>query len=393
MKVSRSAGIVLGALALPIALMASPTSASPVDGESSPAASGEANATAVKEALAAVPDASYSETIDLRDSGQGVTKLSDAVSLAPVDASGPGITVEATKDGAGMTSLTIEPVGVRDDVDEIDGLLTWDGGSTSPSAVAQPIPNGVRIMSVFASAASPTEAVTSFDAGESITPTFFDDGALVLHSSTDDEFLGLIESPWAVDANGKRVKTWYEWRNGALVQHVDHTGGDYAYPIVADPAWTYSFDAPALSAAGYASPGMNAPTAMTVLRQCFNCSFPIGNAPRYLTTTQIINLNASPFSFIEVPAPVKTTEITGVGFTFVAQAGHFDGAGSEITFRFYSTCGGTRPWLHLNVNARVIKDRGDAANAANAAMAKRQWQRFLNNINENAIAQQGLQRC
>ncbi|UFN45137.1 hypothetical protein [Nocardioides okcheonensis] len=107
----------------------------------------------------------------------------------------------------------------------------------------------------------------------------------------------------------------------------------------------------------------------------------------------MINLNASPFSFIEVPAPVRVTQITGVGFTFEAQAGHFDGAGSEITFRFYSTCSGTRPWLHLNVSARVIKDRGAAQNAANAAIAKRQWQRFLNNTNENTIARQGLQRC
>jgi hypothetical protein len=41
--------------------------------------------------------------------------------------------------------------------------------------------------------------------------------------------------PWAWDADGRDVPTRYIVEGDTIVQEVDHAGGDYAYPIVADP--------------------------------------------------------------------------------------------------------------------------------------------------------------
>jgi hypothetical protein len=52
------------------------------------------------------------------------------------------------------------------------------------------------------------------------------------------DLVGAIEAPWAIDATGRTLKTWYETSNGTeLVQHVDTTGA--RYPITMDPKLTY----------------------------------------------------------------------------------------------------------------------------------------------------------
>lgn len=49
----------------------------------------------------------------------------------------------------------------------------------------------------------------------------------------------MSEAPWAVDADGVDVATWYEVRGTTLVQVVDHRGKNVTYPIVADPDFIY----------------------------------------------------------------------------------------------------------------------------------------------------------
>jgi hypothetical protein len=43
-----------------------------------------------------------------------------------------------------------------------------------------------------------------------------------------------IASPWAIDADGAEVRTWYELQGTTVVQHVDHAGA--RHPVVADPS-------------------------------------------------------------------------------------------------------------------------------------------------------------
>ncbi|MEV6287298.1 hypothetical protein [Kribbella sp. NPDC051770] len=60
-------------------------------------------------------------------------------------------------------------------------------------------------------------------------------GFLITHPGTDET--GVIEAPWAIDANGKQIRTWYTAEGNQLVQHVDATGA--RYPLTLDPKLTY----------------------------------------------------------------------------------------------------------------------------------------------------------
>lgn len=46
--------------------------------------------------------------------------------------------------------------------------------------------------------------------------------------------LARVEAPWAFDADGIAVETWYEIDGTTLVQHVE-VGPETAYPVIADP--------------------------------------------------------------------------------------------------------------------------------------------------------------
>lgn len=57
----------------------------------------------------------------------------------------------------------------------------------------------------------------------------------VLILDPSGEMLAGISAPWAIDAAGKSVTTWFELTEGELIQHVDHQAKKHQYPIVADP--------------------------------------------------------------------------------------------------------------------------------------------------------------
>ena len=48
--------------------------------------------------------------------------------------------------------------------------------------------------------------------------------------------VGVISAPWARDARGRAVATWFEVEGGTLVQIVRHRNAHVAYPVVADPS-------------------------------------------------------------------------------------------------------------------------------------------------------------
>jgi hypothetical protein len=74
---------------------------------------------------------------------------------------------------------------------------------------------------------------------------------------------------------------------------------------------------------------------------------------------------------------VRVSAVTDTGFNFIALPGHFDGADSTVSFRFYNDASG---WLHISVVALIWEDRGAAANEANRAVASQTWANFLANL-------------
>lgn len=61
-----------------------------------------------------------------------------------------------------------------------------------------------------------------------------EDGALTVLDANGDMLL-YVGAPWAVDATGIPVDTWYEVEDGKIFQYVDHLARLYEYPVIADP--------------------------------------------------------------------------------------------------------------------------------------------------------------
>ena len=61
------------------------------------------------------------------------------------------------------------------------------------------------------------------------------DGIEILNS--DNDVVGTMSAPWAVDANGNEIDTVYKLRGDKLVQTLSHQGAEY--PVVADPNFSF----------------------------------------------------------------------------------------------------------------------------------------------------------
>lgn len=146
-------------------------------------------------------------------------------------------TVEVSDEGGRLElGLPVEGTGRQ----LTDGLTTQFDGEQDDAAIAvQPLGSGVRALIQIESAEAGEEY--RFDIGGDVAELGKNaDGSVTL---IDDEgvAVGSVAAPWAFDAAGKEVPTHYRVDGSALIQVVEHRGGDFAYGIVADPSiwwWT-----------------------------------------------------------------------------------------------------------------------------------------------------------
>ncbi|MEN9967591.1 MAG: hypothetical protein RL036_824 [Actinomycetota bacterium] len=78
----------------------------------------------------------------------------------------------------------------------------------------------------------------------------------VLFVDNRDEFLGAVAPAWAVDAQGRAVRTRYELHGNFLTQVVDHRTKETKYPVIADP-W---FGVDMIDRTSWVSTGQYSPT-------------------------------------------------------------------------------------------------------------------------------------
>lgn len=62
-----------------------------------------------------------------------------------------------------------------------------------------------------------------------------DGGAVVL--DTQDQPIALVQTPWATDAVGSSVATYFTTDGSSLTQHIIHNVEGISYPVAADPFW------------------------------------------------------------------------------------------------------------------------------------------------------------
>lgn len=73
------------------------------------------------------------------------------------------------------------------------------------------------------------------------------------------------------------------------------------------------------------------PTALAELKRCFNCSFPLGGAAATFPAVGHVWNLVGPGG-VAAPVKITTANATTGQWTFTAQPGHFDAAGSTISF-------------------------------------------------------------
>lgn len=291
------------------------------------------------------------------------TSSDNDVTVEETDSSAVGVSVPQSDVIPEGTSFTIDYASAVTEVS--DGLTTLDTADADVSAVVQPTGYGVRVLTTVASSDAPQEYDYTFD----VPPgTDLIESGLAYYLSSGDDLLGNLQLPWAVDADGNRVETTYTWADGTLTQHVDLSDPSITFPVVADPAWGYSY--------GY---DMNKTAAQnkSKLKSCFNCYFPVSGAPRnFPAAGQILPLKVFNFNF-ECKFKKEMSGTDYFGWQFDATKNHIDGYGSNIIFELVKWGGKNK----LIVSAYIVNDSWWWKSSLYRDGAKQNWQNFAANLN------------
>ena len=136
--------------------------------------------------------------------------------------------------------------------DSAEGILTESGtvvyvdDNSDYSVSAQMLENGVRSLVTINDVEAGNEFSFDFDLPKGYSFELGDD--LASRDSISDsiwivndegDIVGEICAPWAKDANGNDVNTYYKLEGNTLVQVLEYTE-DTVFPVVADPTVTYA---------------------------------------------------------------------------------------------------------------------------------------------------------
>lgn len=192
--------------------------------------------------------AAVASTFDLPSTSDEVTTTSDTDSAAV--ASIGETTVDVPKNPGDDIKVTTQGEQIGIELPGTDGAQ--DGTVTAPGIVAYPTTDGLtanavqadeggstRLLTIIKNADAPEEFQYKLDLPEGSTIEKEENGSLTV---TTPQGGYLIEVPWAHDANGKHVWTQYFTDGESTIDLVvNHHGEDLAYPVTADPWFSYSW--------------------------------------------------------------------------------------------------------------------------------------------------------
>lgn len=150
---------------------------------------------------------------------------SDGVTLGSADGTRPAIDISLPNAENAGDAKQVAP-----------GTVAYPANDGSANAVQATEDGGVRMLTVIDN----PSALTSYDykvtvpGGGRIEITELG-GAVVLNAA--NEVVAMVDAPWAKDANGTPVKTYFTTDGLTLTQHIEHNVPGIAYPVTADPFW------------------------------------------------------------------------------------------------------------------------------------------------------------
>ncbi|WP_344292565.1 hypothetical protein [Agromyces neolithicus] len=187
---------------------------------------GEPGEVLVATVAEAVPEL-VEDAVHLANTTSGVEAVLENGEVSLPESSNEPIQVEAA-DGAEF-SFTLPEAG-SSEAGVSDGAASYDHGDGSSSVVLVNPDASVTITSVIEGPDAPSTFSYEYD----VTLEQFEDGGVVGYDAAG-ELAVTIALPWALDANGNKVDTWYPVAGNTLTQHVAHRAEGVAYPVVADP--------------------------------------------------------------------------------------------------------------------------------------------------------------
>lgn len=202
---------------------------------------GDLTTTQISQALANTGVLSDSSTTGVTSDSDSALTTSDADGTSvdvPKDAS-DGVSMETT---SGDT-VSVTPASADESTDSVKvapGVVAYKNGDSATAV--QNTDTGVRMLTVINGSDAPTDYTYNLDLPSGGTITLNDDGSANVLGS-DGVPVIYVPSPWAKDANGNAVETYFTTDGQSLTQHVKHNVDGVAYPVTADPWWSFLFTA------------------------------------------------------------------------------------------------------------------------------------------------------
>lgn len=174
--------------------------------------------------------ASDAAVMEIAEDKAGYESSANGVEVVlPVDPSA-GITLD--HDGT-LIEVTVPAADVAGPLTETDsGLMAYDNRDGSHTVPIAGNDGSLQINTVISSAEAPQTYEYAIKFPGDITVE--SKGGTLLFFDSEEALVLFIANPWATDAAGQKVPTYFEFEGDVLTQIVEHDAG-YTYPIVADP--------------------------------------------------------------------------------------------------------------------------------------------------------------
>lgn len=184
----------------------------------------------VAEAIESVAPEGAALAASTETGGGLVSTVEDSSVKSPATSADPVV-----MDAAGTQTMVTLPVleGNATSVSQTSDNTVVYVGSEEVSLAVQPLADGsTRFLTILDGKEAAQQYEYRFEGAEL---DLQGDGSVLLYQ--EGALTGVVDVPWAKDANGLDVPTRYEIEGDALIQVIDHASGNYAYPVVADPWW------------------------------------------------------------------------------------------------------------------------------------------------------------
>lgn len=121
-----------------------------------------------------------------------------------------------------------------------NGTVAYPSSDGSANAVQATNDGGVRMLTVIdnSNASTKYDYKIAVPSGGTIKVTT-DGGAVVLDNAK--QVIAVVEKPWAKDANGALVQTYFTTNGQTLTQVIKHDTHGVAYPVTADPRFSWGW--------------------------------------------------------------------------------------------------------------------------------------------------------